>query len=185
MPKIWNLQPKIIFFKPDWMPPGAKLKYDQKYLKNRVKVMGLGQWGKKYEIVVGCLAWLQIKAVDSLNHLKLFTNQNCLTKWGYLLIGSILGSERSNGSQRTQVCRGCRRTLWVPPPPPPPHTHTHTGLSEINLFYSFYCSFGWNILPEANHRQHSKNSHFKYGHHEKMPKNGKWEFPKILTITDK
>ena len=21
------------FFKPDWMPPGAKLKYDQKYLK--------------------------------------------------------------------------------------------------------------------------------------------------------
>ena len=31
MPKMWNLQPKIIF-KPDWMPAGAKLKYDQKYL---------------------------------------------------------------------------------------------------------------------------------------------------------
>ena len=29
------------------MPPGAKLKYDQKYLEKGVKVMGLGQWGKK------------------------------------------------------------------------------------------------------------------------------------------
>ena len=29
------------------MPPGAKPKYDQKYLKKGVKVMGLGQWGKK------------------------------------------------------------------------------------------------------------------------------------------
>ena len=29
------------------MPPGAKPKYDQKYLKNGVKVMRLGQWGKK------------------------------------------------------------------------------------------------------------------------------------------
>ena len=47
MPKIWNLQSRIIFFKPDWMLPGAKPKYDQKYLKKGVKVMGLGQWGKK------------------------------------------------------------------------------------------------------------------------------------------
>ena len=29
------------------MPPGAKLKYDQTYLKKGVKVMGLGQWGKQ------------------------------------------------------------------------------------------------------------------------------------------
>ena len=29
------------------MPPGAKPKYDQKYLKNGVKVRGLGQWGKE------------------------------------------------------------------------------------------------------------------------------------------
>ena len=29
------------------MPPGAKSKYDQKYLKKGVKVMGLGQRGKK------------------------------------------------------------------------------------------------------------------------------------------
>ena len=29
------------------MPAGAKLKYVQKYLKKGVKIMGLGQWGKK------------------------------------------------------------------------------------------------------------------------------------------
>ena len=29
------------------MLSGAKPKYDQKYLKKEVKVMGLGQWGKK------------------------------------------------------------------------------------------------------------------------------------------
>ena len=29
------------------MPPGAKLKYVQKYLKKAVKVMILGQWAKK------------------------------------------------------------------------------------------------------------------------------------------
>ena len=29
------------------MLPGAKLKYDQKYFKKGVKVMGLGQRGKK------------------------------------------------------------------------------------------------------------------------------------------
>ena len=40
--------------------------------------MGLGQWRKKIKIVVWCLAWEQIKAVDSLNHLKLFKNHECL-----------------------------------------------------------------------------------------------------------
>ena len=54
------------------MLPGAKLKYDQKYLKKGVKVMGLGQCGKKIKFVVWCLSWQHIKAVDSLNHLKLF-----------------------------------------------------------------------------------------------------------------
>ena len=29
------------------MQPGAKPKYDQKYLKKGVKVMDLGQWDKK------------------------------------------------------------------------------------------------------------------------------------------
>ena len=30
------------------MPPGAKLKYDQKYLKKGVKAIGLGQGGKHF-----------------------------------------------------------------------------------------------------------------------------------------
>ena len=46
------------------MPHGAKLQYDQKYVKKGVKVMGLGQWGKKIKIVVWRLSWQQIKAVD-------------------------------------------------------------------------------------------------------------------------
>ena len=33
------------------MPPGAKLKYDQKYLKKGVKVNGLGQWCKKKKLL--------------------------------------------------------------------------------------------------------------------------------------
>ena len=45
-------------------------------LKRGSKVMGLGQWGKKN--VVLCLSWQQIKAVDSLRHLKLFKNHECL-----------------------------------------------------------------------------------------------------------
>ena len=40
-------------------------------LKRGSKVMGLGQWGKNFKIVVWCLIWQQIKAVDSLDHLKL------------------------------------------------------------------------------------------------------------------
>ena len=45
------------------MLPGAKPKYDQKYLKKGAKVMGLGQWGKKNQ-----------------NYCKMFslaTNQTC------------------------------------------------------------------------------------------------------------
>ena len=41
------------------------------------------------------------------------------------------------------------------------------------------------MLPEANHRQYCQNSHFQYGRYEKVPKNEKWEFALILTITDK
>ena len=33
------------------MPPGAKPKYDEKYLKKGSKVMGLGQWGKKIKLL--------------------------------------------------------------------------------------------------------------------------------------
>ena len=40
--------------------------------------MGLGQWAKEIKIVVWCLSWQQINAVDSLNNLKLFKNHECL-----------------------------------------------------------------------------------------------------------
>ena len=33
------------------MLAGAKLKYDQKYLKKGVKIMGLGQWGQKLKLL--------------------------------------------------------------------------------------------------------------------------------------
>ena len=46
--------------------------------------MGLGHWGKKTKIVVWCLSWQQIKAVDSLNHLKLFRNHECVQKNGVI-----------------------------------------------------------------------------------------------------
>ena len=51
--------------------------------------------------------------------------------------------------------------------------------------HRFLFSFWWNMLPEANLRWYCQNSHFQYGRHEKMLKNLKWEFPSILTITDK
>ena len=41
------------------------------------------------------------------------------------------------------------------------------------FFYRFLCSFWWNMLLEANHKQYSQNNHFQYGRHEKMPKNEK------------
>ena len=123
MPKMWNLQPKIIFSSriqchpvPSWIMTRGTLKWGS-------KVMGLGQWGKKVKIVVWCLSWQQIKAVDSLNYLKLFKNHECLKKWSYLRKGSILGSERSNGSRKIHV--GCRRTLWAP----------STELSKIRICY--------------------------------------------------
>ena len=63
------------------MQSGAKLKYDQKYLKKGGKLTELGQWGQKIKIVVWCLSWQQIKAVDSL---KLFKNHECLKKNGLI-----------------------------------------------------------------------------------------------------
>ena len=103
MPKMWNLQPKIIFSSriecrlvPSW-------NMSRSTLKRGSKVMGLGQWRKKIKIVVWCLSWQQIKAVDSLNHLKLFKNHECLKKWSYLRKRSILGPERSIGSWKIHV----------------------------------------------------------------------------------
>ena len=81
------------------MLSGAKLKYDQKYHKKGVEVMGLGQWGKKIKIVLRCLAWQQIKAVDYPNHLNMFKNLIIVLQNSLIVLpkGSILGSERSNG----------------------------------------------------------------------------------------
>ena len=102
-PKLWNLQPKIFFSSQIECRLVPSPNMTRSTLK-RSEIMGLGQWGKeKIKIFIGCLAWQQIKAVDSLNHLKLFTNHNCLTKWSYLLKGSTLRSEKSNGSQKIML----------------------------------------------------------------------------------
>ena len=102
MPKMWNLQPKIIFS--TWIEchPVPSWNMSRSSLERGSKVMGLGQWGKKIKIVVWC-TWQQIKAVDSLNHLKLFKNHECLKKRSYSWKGYILGSERSNGSRKIHV----------------------------------------------------------------------------------
>ena len=103
MPKMWNLQLIIIFSSrieccpvPSWNMTGSSLKRGS-------KVMGLSRWGTKFKIIVWCLSWQQIKAMDSLNHLKLFEKHECLKKWSYLRKWSILGSERSNGSRKIHV----------------------------------------------------------------------------------
>ena len=48
------------------MSTSAKSKYGQNSPEVG-SVMGLGQWGEKFKSVVECLAWQQIKAVNSLN----------------------------------------------------------------------------------------------------------------------
>ena len=58
-----------------------------------------------------------------------------------------------------------------------PYEHPQQDSLKWTFFYRFLCSFRWNMLPEANHRQYCQNSYFQYGRHEKMPKNEKWEFP--------
>ena len=103
MPKMWILQHILIFSSriecclvPSWDMTGSTLKRGS-------KVMGLGRWVKKFKIIVWCLSWQQIKAVDSMNHLKSFKNHECLKRLSYLWKGSILGSERSNGSRKIHV----------------------------------------------------------------------------------
>ena len=103
MPKIWHLQPKINFASriecrqcqaEIW--PEAPQKWGQRswVWVSEVKII---------KTVVWCLYWQQVKVVDSLNHLKWFKNHECLKKWSYLWKGSILGSERSNGSRKIHV----------------------------------------------------------------------------------
>ena len=102
MPKMWNLQPKIIFLSQIECCPVPRWN-----MTRSTKKRGQRSWVwvnevKKIKIVVWCLYWQQIKAVDSLKHLKLFKNHESL-KWSYLWKGSILGSERSNGSRKIHV----------------------------------------------------------------------------------
>ena len=103
MPKMWNLQPKIIFSSRIECCPVPSWNMTRCTLKKGSKVMGLGQWPKMIKSVVWCLSWQQIKAVDSLNYLKLFKNHECPKKWSYLRKRSISGSERSNGSRKIHV----------------------------------------------------------------------------------
>ena len=58
-----------------------------------------------------------------------------------------------------------------------PYEHPPQDSLKSAFFDRFLCSFWWNMLPEANHRQYCQNSHFQYGRPEKMQKNEKWEFP--------
>ena len=115
MPKMWNLQPKIVFSNRIECRPVPSWNVTRSTPKMGSKVMGLGQWGKNNKnCCMMFLYWQQVKVVDSLNHLKLFKNHECLKKWSYLWKGSILGSERSNGSRKIHV-RDVEGPLGHPP----------------------------------------------------------------------
>ena len=130
MPEMWNLQPKIIFSSRIECSPVPSWNMSRSTLKRWSKVIGLGQWGRKIKIIVWCFSWQQIKAVDSLNHLKLFRNHECLKKWSYLQKGFILGSERSNGSWKIHV-RG------VEGPFGPPSQNYPNYIFPIDFFMLF------------------------------------------------
>ena len=101
MPKMWNLQPKIIVSSRIECRPVPSWNMTRSTPKIRSKVVDLGQWGKNNKnCCMMFLYWQQVKVVDSLNHLKLFKNHECLKKWTYLWKWSIFGSERSNGSRK-------------------------------------------------------------------------------------
>ena len=63
--------------------------------------------------------------------------------------------------------------------------HKQQDSLKLTFFYRFLCSFWWSMLAEANHRQYVKIDIFNMAAMKKYRKNGKWKFPKILTITDK
>ena len=163
MPKIRNLQPKIIFSSRIECRPVPSWNMTISTLKSGSKVMGLGQWGKKIKIVVWCLVWQQIKSVDSLNHLKLFKNHECLTKWYYLRKGSILGSDKSNVSRKIHV-----RDVEGPYGHPPQNSPKSVFPADF-----FHALSEKNMLPEVNHRWQGQDSQCQDGCHENMPKNEK------------
>ena len=123
MPKMWNLQPKIIFSSRIECRPVPSWNMSRSTLKRGSKVTGLDQWRKKIKIVVWCLSWQQIKAVDSLNHLKLFKNHECLKN------GLIYekGPKRSNGSWKRHV-----RDVEGP------YMGTSTEFPQIYISYRFF-----------------------------------------------
>ena len=65
--------------------------------------MGLGQWGKIIKIVVWCLSWKQIKAVDSLNHLKLLKNHECLRNGLVYEKGPFKGQKGQMGHEKCML----------------------------------------------------------------------------------
>ena len=103
MPKIWNLQPKMIFSSRIECRPVPSWNMTRSTPKMGSKVMGLGQWGKNNK---NCCMMFILAASQNCGFpepLKLFKNHDCLKKWSSLWKGSILGSERSNGSRKIHV----------------------------------------------------------------------------------
>ena len=162
MPKIWNLQPRIIFSSRIECCPVPSWNMTISSLKRGSKVMGLGQWGKKNKNCCMMFILHQIKAVDSLNHLKLFKNHECLKKWSYLRKGSILGPKRSNASRKIHV-----RDVEGPYRHPPQNSPKSVFSAD------FFMLFQKNMLPEVNHRWHGQDSQCQDGRHGNMPKNEK------------
>ena len=126
--------------------------------------MGLGQWGKKS--VVRCLAWLQIKPVDSL---KLITNHN---SYKIVLVAKRIYF-------RVKKVKGVTKKYMLVGDVEVPYEHPPQVSLKWTFFYRFLCSFWWNMLPEANHRQYCQIAIFNMAawRHVKMPKIEKWEFP--------
>ena len=158
MPKIWNLQSKIIFPSRIECRPVPSWNMTRSTFKKGVKIMGLGQWGKKKN----CCKMFSLAANQTCG----FSKPSKTVNKSYLSCKIVLVAKRIYFKVRKVKCvtkNTCQLGMLKYP------MNIPTGLSEINLFCIFLCSFWWNMLPEANHRQYSQNSHFQYGRHEKMP----------------
>ena len=85
--------------------------------------MGLGQWGKKS--VVRCLAWLQIKPVDSL---KLITNHN---SYKIVLVAKIIYF-------RVKKVKGVTKKYMLVGDVEVPYEHPHRSLWNELFSIDFY-----------------------------------------------
>ena len=141
MPKIWNLQSRIIFSSRIECRPVPNWNMNRSTLKRGSNSCVLVSEVKKIKIVVRCLAWLQIKPVDTLNHL------NCLQIIKKLSYKIVLVAKR--------IYFRVRKVKWVTKKyklvggVKVPYEHPPTGLSEINFFYWFLSSFWWNMLARS------------------------------------